>query len=613
MPEQTAYRGAHFRDRRPIPLALDVGYGKLLIQGPRSLEGIEGCFWNDRTSKYELSLTLPTIGRVKEVLGLSSAQLASRCSPQLMTWARAAKASEDRCDELLRRMESGWRTPLAWKDARAGTSPVTGQLYKTDEIGADGLFKHRAPFAHQEVMATLMAELEGAGIWGEVGTGKTRAAAVAAEEKVRRGEIDLVIVFTKTRVTGTWAREVPLWSGLRAVRLDGSIAQRTDAIRRIQRNLDQFRGSVIILNWEASWRMEQALLDLCRSCRVGLVGDESQKVKNPQAKTSKTFMRLAQKCPWRVCLTGTPVTNEELDIWSQFYCIDYGITLGPNFVQFRREYFTQNPYNTFELNARPGAVERMRDRMSRRSVRFRKDDCLDLPPRLYTVEEADMQPKQRAAYVEMAERLLVDLERIDSEMAEGESRATIQLTMILRLCQITSGFLPNDVSGELLRFSPNPKLELLDDLVRTSHESGTSTIVWAWYQEDVRAICERMADLRPLRIVGGMSVRESDEAERAFQARESLLLVSNPASGGAGITLTASAQAYYYSQNYDAEARWQSEGRNHRAGSEIHQRVVYTDLGLRNTIDAVIREALQAKTTRAEAVVAFRRFLTETV
>jgi SNF2 family DNA or RNA helicase len=321
-------------------------------------------------------------------------------------------------------------------------------------------------------------------------------------------------------------------------------------------------------------------------------------------------MRIAQTAAWRLLMTGTPILNGLQNVWSQWYFVDLGVTFGANFVQFRREFFTENRW-TMKLEPVDGVIDEFHGRLHVRGLRFRKEDCLDLPPKVYEVHEVEMTKEQSAAYRDMRDELLVQLEEMD-DSEEDTASASIMLTQILRLTQITSGFLPRDLddpNDEPFRFEPNPKLKALDELVREQVADRRSVIVWAWYREDVARIVEKLADLSPVRIVGGMKRQDREEAERAFQAREARVLVGNPASAGVGLNLQAASVAIYYSQGYNLEHRAQSEDRCHRSGSEIHKSVTYIDLSCRDTIDEAVRKALAGKMALADAVIEIREAL----
>lgn len=299
-------------------------------------------------------------------------------------------------------------------------------------------------------------------------------------------------------------------------------------------------------------------------------------------------------------MTGTPISNRVEGVWSEWYIVDLGLTFGANSLQFRREFFDENTWS-FKWEPKANSLDEIGLRMRRRGVRVLKKDCLDLPDKVYQIESVEMTKEQKKAYVSMRDSLVAKLEAHDEEYAT----AATQLVAILRLTQITSGFVPNE-DGVLRRFDPNPKLDALEEFVR-DNITDAQIIVWAVYREDVRAIRERLTDLNPVVIQGGQADAERLKAETDFQSGASRLLIGNPAAGGVGLNLQAASIACYYSLGYSLIDRMQSEDRCHRSGSEIHNRVLYVDFMCEGSIDPVVHAAVAEKKNTAEIVVDLKR------
>lgn len=576
-------RNAALAAKDTRPLYLESGFGRIYVSGMHAyrVQRLPGCAQSQRKQgTYELSLTLETLRRVREAFGLTPQDFARCLHPDLLKWSIAAGKSEQRIAAVHARIERKDYLQLPWLDN-------TG--------------KGRRPFDHQRVMATVAASLDGSAFLCEVGTGKTRAAIEAASYLVRSGALDFALVVVPNRVKSTWVREIGEWSNnLHPVLLAGPIKQRGQVIQQTQA-----RGTVWVCNYEALDKLKAVVARRANGKRLGLIFDEAHKLKNPQAKQSKAAMELARHAVWRLLMTGTPVLQGVHDVWSQWYAVDLGVTFGANYVQFRREFLDENPY-TFSLDAKAGTLSECGLRLRRRGLRYRKEDCLDLPPRLYQVSEYEMTKPQRAAYEQMARDLVAVLKNERDEHGKLASAST-QLAMILRLSQITSGFLPTEDSSVHI-FDPNPKLDGLEEYVRETIRDHQQ-IVWARYRRDIETICARFADLKPVHIYGGVKQEDADYAMRAFQDGSRRLFIANPQSAGAGVTLTAASIAHYFSQDYSLENRLQSEGRNHRAGSERHRSVTYVDHTCEGTVDNVVREALSAKLEVAEAVVELKAHL----
>jgi SNF2 family DNA or RNA helicase len=589
---------------------ISAGYGRLYINGDdrRRALGLPGATPHPRTGAVQLSLTLESLRALRTRLEIDKQQMAALCTPDVLRWARAAGKMEQQVNALHARLATGWRKPFPWQDTEG----------------------NRPPFEHQVVMATVADELDGVAFVCEMGTGKTRAAVEVMHAKLNRGELDAVLVTCPKGVMGTWEREVRMWTGRTTVRLDGTVRARR-AILEALNPLALRPGTprIYILNFEALHDLKETIIALARRLKLGFVPDECHRIKNPQAQVTVAAMEIAQRVPWRLILGGTPVSNSALDVWSQWYVIDFGTTFGANYVQFRREFFDENPY-TNVVTAHREALNEIGLRLRRRGLRYTKAECLNLPPKLYESREVEMAPDQRRAYEELEANLVAWL-RAGAPVGEitrfmpadadedigpdwrqlnvGDKYATAanQLVAILRLTQITSGFV-NTEDGSTHEFRTNPKLDALVEVIDANIDQQ-QIIVWARYSHDISQIMLHFRHLNPVRIDGSVTGRQRDEAERKFQAGESRLLVGNPAAGGVGLNLQAASLAIYYSQDYSLINRAQSEDRCHRSGSERHNRVTYIDMLCRGTIDETIRQALIEKKRVADVVVDLRRAL----
>lgn len=595
-----------------MPLQLLPNRGKLLVRdAPRVIGTLPGARWNGTQHGYELTLTLDTLTRVRETLGLTGPQIYPACHPDLLSWVRAARDSADEAADALDRVRRRDFVAFPWMDTVRD---------------ANGL--ERPPYEHQKVMATFAYLVDGAAFFCQMRTGKTRAFIEAASQKARDGAIGALFVTCPMRVIGTWEREIHAWcSNLTPVRLEGSVAQRIRTIEQLMASPPQAgRIYAFITNYEALDRMQAAILALASQVKLGFVADEAHKIKTPAAKMTKAAIKIARKSPWRCVLTGTPVTNTGEDLWSQMYVTDMGVTFGPNFVAFRDEFFTVNQWS-HQHSMRGGAEDTINARLQRRALRYRQQDCFDMPRNIYTTIPVSMGGAQRVAYDDMERDFIATvqahLERgelppwetdeegdviVVEEAASngGTATASIILTQYLRLSQITSGFVPLE-DGSLHFFDPNPKLDALEEEVRQRVEEDRSVIVWAWYRPDIEMIRSRLRDLNPVFITGGMSARETDTSQQRFQACETRLLIGNPGSGGMGINLSAADTAIYYSQSFNLEHREQSEARNQAPnGREAN---TYLDLGVPGTIDDIIRHRLLTKQSMAATLVEVRRTL----
>jgi SNF2 family DNA or RNA helicase len=589
-------------DRR---VKIDAAYGRLYVTGPSAplLQRMPGAAWNEKRKAIELSLTLETLRGIRKVLSIESAVMARMCTQPVLSWAKAAGASEKVVNELHARLATGWQVELPWTDSRAGAqAPTTApenQIEYTSPFERLPSWRYREPYEHQKLMATVGCSLDGAAFLGEMGTGKTRSACESVRHKFDTGELDVVFVTCPKGALNVWEQQFKWWApDVQVVRLSSKVRDRANTILNLGLNA-QAKRVVFLTNYDVVYLILDAIVAVMKQRRCGLVADEMHKLTNPEAQVTKAFMEASRCARWRCGMTGTPISNRVEGIWSEWYVIDLGITFGANVVQFKREFFNENSY-TFKFEPKPDALDEIGLRMRRRGVRVLKKDCLDLPPKIYEIETVEMTREQSQAYKEMRDHLVAELE-------EGDIYATAatQLTAILRLTQITSGFVTNEEGG-IFRFKPNKKLDALEEIVR-EHINDEQIIVWAVYRENVRAIAERLTEFNPVLVQGGQTDAERLHAETAFQSGSARLLVGNPAAGGVGLNLQAASMAVYYSLGYSLVDRLQSEDRCHRAGSEVHNKVTYIDMVCENTVDVVVRNAVAEKKEIAEIVVDLKR------
>lgn len=449
-------------------------------------------------------------------------------------------------------------------------------------------------------------------------TGKTRSAIEAAKKLVQSGKLDNIIVVCPRGVMGTWEREAAMWGfpSKAIVLIDMPVKERIAAIDKALPH-----GGIYVVNFDVVKHMVPAVSQLATRQRLGLIVDEMQRIRNPRAQWSEATMQIAQHVKWRLGMSGSPILQGAHDIWSQWYVVDLGITFGANFVQFRREYFDENPYD-FSINPKQGTLEKIGTYLRRRGLRYTTDECLDLPPKIMLPPiEVPMSKDQAKAYAEMEEFLIARLEgrsdgspMIDPETGlpfedetEKVSSAANQLAMMLRLTQVTSGFLPA-TDGTIHFFKPNPKM---DALIETLEEElhNHQVLIWARYRLDHDRIAERLNKYNPQIFRGKVSQKKRDEIELGFERGEYQIIIGQPAAGGLGLNLQAASQAYYYSQDYNLEFRLQSERRNYRAGSEIHDKITYQDFMCIGTADYDVSAGLAGKKSVADIVVDLKRRL----
>jgi SNF2 family DNA or RNA helicase len=239
-------------------------------------------------------------------------------------------------------------------------------------------------------------------------------------------------------------------------------------------------------------------------------------------------------------------------------------------------------------------LDELAEKLEKFSYRVLKEDCLDLPEKVFVTRNVELSDEQKKMYLTMKNAAIAEQDgKVMSSMSA--------LTTLLRLHQITCGHMKTD-DGETLPIKNNRLTSLMECL----EETDGKVIIWANYREDIKNIVESLkkayGDASTVEYHGGVDPRVRQDNIALFQEKNgpTRYFVGNAQTGGYGITLTAANTVIYYSNNYDLEKRLQSEDRAHRIGQTGS--VTYIDLVAEKTIDDRIIKSLKNKVDIANEI-----------
>jgi SNF2 family DNA or RNA helicase len=325
--------------------------------------------------------------------------------------------------------------------------------------------------------------------------------------------------------------------------------------------------------------------------------DESTTIKTPTAQRTKNITAVGKHAKYRRIMTGSPITKNPLDLYSQCEFLD------PWLLDFHSYYAFRNRYaemKTMHVRGRSIQVvkefrhlDELSDTVKNFSYRVLKEDCLDLPPKNFIKRHITLTPDQKKIYRQMKEQALAIL--------NGKVTTTMTvLTQLMRLHQITCGYVTAD-DGSTQQVESNRITELMNILEETEGKA----IIWANYQlsvgEIIQQLTKRYGEKCYVHYYGltPQEIRQSN-IKRFQTDPECRFLIGTPQTGGYGITLTQANTVIYYSNGYDLEKRLQSEDRAHRIGQK--KSVTYIDIIAEDTIDEKIVRALRDKINIASEV-----------
>lgn len=409
-------------------------------------------------------------------------------------------------------------------------------------------------------------------------------------------------------------KEDPAWKKKAKRKAQARVRKKIDA--RFAESADMYVINPENLRTDAK---EKRVLNLCKRLKaegfeICLIIDESSKLKSRTSRTYRSLKRVRSFASSCIIMTGTPSPNGILDLWAQFDILDDGMTLQPSFKDYRFEVAKEKAlrgvtyqrggqeHNVVVWQQRPGAAQRVYATISPRMIRFRTEDCVDLPPQRFIMRYVEMTADQEAFYKDMEERLFAE---IDGEPVT----AKVAVAKIVKLRAVTGGFVRTD-EGEDKPFNKDAaKMLELDELLEQSigrklGDEGPplKAIIWAQYQWECKTLIQRYKEKYGARgLFGGISAGAKNKNITAFKNTKSCrLLVCHPGAAGHGLTLTEANYAFYYSMSHNFEEFYQSYRRITRPGQTRAMTTYF--LIAPNTIDEELIDAIRSKKNLSDII-----------
>lgn len=438
-----------------------------------------------------------------------------------------------------------------------------------------------------------------------LGAGKTRITFDLIEGRDHR----LTLVVAPKAVLPNWEREAgKIGARVRVCVLDrGSLKRRAEKAREmVARSRARNERIMLVINYEAAWREAFASWALEAGFDL-VVADEVQKIKAPGGRASRFMGRLARVVPFRIGLSGTPCPHSPLDAYGVFRFVDVGV-FGSSFARFKGRYSVSESQKTRDGRQYSQVVGyKNEDEYRKRfySVTFRVErDVLDLPDAQHVEREAGLPPSVAQIYRELRDEMIAEIAAATHSGESAFAVATNALTRLLRLQQISSGFLEVAAPGEPAQ---------LQELHTGKRDLLVAVLEELAPEEPVVVFCRFRRDLDSIAIAAAKAGRESLELSgrcnqlAEWQAGAAAVLAVQIQSGGAGIDLTRACYCVYFSLNHSLGDYDQSLARVHRPGQS--RPVTFVHLTVRETVDQQIYRALQERRDLLEEILRDPRVL----
>jgi SNF2 family DNA or RNA helicase len=457
-------------------------------------------------------------------------------------------------------------------------------------------FKNK-PFLHQQAYLQRFWDFPVAALFADMGTGKSFMLINNAAMLYDKGKINAVLVVAPKGVYRNWYdTEIPkhlpehivhrmaIWSPsprkAEAKALDDLFVS-TEDLKILCMNVEAFSTAKGTAFAKRFLFVHDAMMII----------DESTTIKTPGSARSKNTEKVGRGARFRRIATGSPVTKSPMDLYQQCAFLSDGCLNISSYYAFQARYAVvverQLASHSFKQIVGYRRLDELKEKLDRFSFRVKKEECLDLPDKLYVKREVDLTDEQVKAYN--------DMKAVAMALIDGGMVSTVNaLTQLMRLHQIVCGHVKLD--DGTIKELPNKRI---DELMAIVEETDGKMIIWANYRHDIEAIKLALQKEYGMSSVatyyGDTEAEERQRIVNRFQDMNDELrfFVGNPSTGGYGLTLTAAATMVYYSNSFDLEKRLQSEDRAHRIGQT--KNVTYIDLIAPGTVDEKIVKALRNK------------------
>lgn len=424
--------------------------------------------------------------------------------------------------------------------------------------------------SHQVAAVEKLSKIKVGALYMEMGTGKTRTAIELAYIRFVKNKIDIVLWLCPCSVKETIKRE-------------------------LGKHIEGFEEKFIIEGIESlssSIRLNSKLLNLVSSRRVMLIVDESNLVKNHRAKRTINITRLAEKCPYKLILNGTPITRNEKDLYSQWYILDWRILGYRSFWSFAANHLE---YDNFGRIRRTLNLDYLVGKIAPYTYQIKKSECLDLPNKTYETVYCNLTYEQEQHYQKVANELLFDVDELEPHtiyrLFTGLQNVISGLKVKVGTTLESKPFFSNPLD--------NPRIQKLLDTINGLEEKA---IIFCKYTHEIKIITElinkKYGEGTAVEFYGELNQKKRQRNLRKFEDKAQFL-VAIKTCAGYGLNLQFCSYVVYYSNDWDYATRGQSEDRVHRMGQKNN--VHYVDICAANTLDERILRCLYRKENLIES------------
>lgn len=437
--------------------------------------------------------------------------------------------------------------------------------------------------AHQQETIEFYHENPNALNTSDAGTGKTRCFIdYFAEYKAKNPEARALVLGPLSILEAAWATDIDQWQPTLTYAIAYNGAKRAKAFASGADLILANHDSVKELVRNPEWL--EGFTHLCI--------DEFTAFKNKDSQRSKAALKLSQMIPNRIAMSGTPDTNGILDVWHPVLLVDGGERLGRRFYGFRELVCTPR-FNGFanEWVPKKGASETVAMAIADINIRYKLEDCVDMPERTERTLEVKLPPAAMKAYRQLADTKVLTTE-------SGTIKAQHAGILVRKLLQICTGA-AYDAQGNVVGVH-TARYDLVLDLVQ---ERNASLVAFNYTHE--RNYLVEQAEKRGLRygvIDGSVPASMRAEIVAGMQSGKLDVIFGQPQSMSHGLTLTKATAVIWCGPTYNAEHYVQFNARVYRKGQNEKTEIIR--IAAKDTWEPHVYKRLGSKVENMEALLA---------
>tara|TARA_R110000868_G_scaffold33755_5_gene122233 strand:- start:4271 stop:6007 length:1737 start_codon:yes stop_codon:yes gene_type:complete len=486
---------------------------------------------------------------------------------------------------------------------------------KTEQVNfPTSMILKTTPYEHQQRGLDHVYNLAYSALFVEMGLGKSKVALDKMACHFFEGKITGVMIVCPAALRSNWLDEIHVHCSVPSLPLIPKLTSKrgnSDAQNFVHKPTDKMK--ILLVGIESLSSAKGKIYPLVeaylKNNQVGVVVDEAHTIKTDSAARTTNLISLTPKAPYKMIMTGTPITQSLMDLYSQFQFLNPDIIGVGDFWSFKSRYAVMGGFENRSIIGFQNSEELL-DTIKPFVFQCTKKEAVTLPDRTYHTRWVAMTKEQTAFYKELKRESVACIPNGDG----ATLRVVCEYVLVLdaKLKQVASGFIKikddfgNTSTTVLIDPKNNPKIKELKSIIEGIPDNEP-ILIWASFLEEIEMIRSELTGFRTgvfekdyILFKGGMSDDQRDAAKTEFNAGKARYFISTQMTGGTGLTLNASCYTIYYSNTFSYLHRKQSQDRNHRIGQT--RKVTYIDIFVEKSTDLRVQKAIAAKGDLADYV-----------